>query len=569
MGAASLACAVLAGVMTLLLRPRPEPVRFRFTDITTSAGISFRHTTGGCGDRWFPEMFSSGCGFFDYDGDGWLDLFLVDGAPLPGCADPDRRHGPRLYRNRGDATFEDVTAAAGIADPGYGFGVCAGDYDNDGAIDLYVTHLSGNRLYRNLGNGTFSDVTAAAGVACGRFSTSCAFGDYDRDGYLDLYVCNYTVYSQALDLQCRPHRDVPTYCHPIEFTAQQDTLYHNNRDGTFTDVSRAAGIEVAEPGKALGVAWTDFDHDGDPDLFVANDLDPNLLFRNNGAGSFTEVAREAGVAVASSGKVQAGMGVAVGDVNRDGAFELFVTNFANEPNTLYLNNGHGRFTDATDRAGLGAVSVPFLGFGAVFADLDLDGDPDLCVANGHVWDDVGVWQYGLTYEQRALLFQNEGPGRFREVGGRVGGYFARPRVGRGLAVGDLNNDGAPDLLFSNAGQPPGLLRNDLAPRPHWLQLRLTGTRSNRSAVGARVEIDAGGRRQVDEVRSGTSYCSQNSLWLTFGLGSSRAADRVSVRWPSGAVESFGPVTADGIYTLREGDGPPRPWRPAQRSPRSP
>ncbi len=535
---------------------RPEPVRMHFRDVTEDAGIRFRHTHGGCGERRFPEMFSSGCAWVDADGDGFLDLLFVDGAPLPGC--PDKPHGARLYRSLRNSRFEDWTAASGIRDRGYGLGCTVGDYDNDGDSDLYITHLGGNSLYRNDGRGHFTEVAHQAGVRCGRFSTSCAFADYDRDGDLDLYVCNYSEYETADDLKCRPHRDVPTYCRPALLKGQQDVLYRNNGDGTFTDVSRAAGIELAEGRRALGVIWSDLDDDGDMDLYVANDMDPNSLFRNNGNGTFTEIGAEAGAAVPQGGKVHAGMGVGAADVDGDGQTDLVVTNFSNEQNTVYRNVGSLRFEDRSVRSGLGGPSLPFLGFGAVFADFDLDGDPDLFVANGHVWDEVAILDYGLTYGQRDLLFQNQGNGRFREVGAACGAYFQTDRVGRGAAAGDYDNDGDPDLVVSNSNQPPSLLRSGVMGSNHWIQLRLAGTRSNRDGIGARVWTRTGARTQVAEVTGGGSYCSQGSYWLTVGLGASAAAREVRIRWPSGATETLGSLAAGRAYRVIEGAGRAEP-----------
>jgi len=536
-------------------RAPPAPV---FVDVTQAAGIDFHLTCGGAQKLYIMESMCGGVAVIDYDNDGGPDIFLVNGSTLEEFK-AGKSPASKLYHNNHDGTFTDVTEKAGLAHRGWCFGAAVGDYDNDGWDDLYITCLTGSFLYKNNGDGTFKDVTAQAGVGNpGRWGTSAAFGDYDRDGHLDLYVTNYV----DLDLNNLPefgstpfckYRGIAVSCGPRGLAGSRDRLYHNNGDGTFTDVTEAMKIDAGSY-YGLGVIWADYDGDGWPDIYVANDSSPSLLYHNNQGKSFTEVAITAGVAYSSDGREQAGMGVDFGDYDNDGWPDLVKTNFSDDANNLYHNNGDGTFDDHAGVAGFGAVSVPFLGFGVRFLDYDNDGWKDIFVANGHVNPQVDEHAFGITYAQRALLFHNLRDGRFEEVGLRAGPAVRQRRVSRGLAVADFNNDGALGVLISNLDGSPTLLRNVLKPRGHWLRLKLVGTRSNRDAYGARVEIVSGGLKQVDEVRANSSFLSASDSRLHFGLGAATRVDQVVIRWPSGLVEKLGQLPVDEELVIREGTG---------------
>ena len=536
-----------------------------FMDVTRSAGIDFRLTCGGAKKLYIMESMCGGVAFFDYDNDGWPDIYLVNGSTLEDMQ-TGKSPASKLYHNNHDGTFTDVTEKAGLAHRGWCFGAAVGDYDNDGWDDLYITCLTAAFLYKNNGDGTFRDVTALAGVGNpGRWGTSAAFGDYDRDGFLDLYVTNYV----DLDLNNLPkfgstpfckYRGIPVSCGPRGLAGSRDRLYHNNGDGTFTDVAEKMNID-ANSYYGLGVTWCDYDGDGWPDIYVANDSSPSLLYHNNEGKSFTEVAVTAGVAFSEDGREQAGMGVDFGDYDNDGLPDLVKTNFSDDANNLYHNNGDGTFDDRAGAAGFGAVSVPFLGFGVRFLDYDNDGWKDILVANGHVNPQVDEHAFGITYAQRALLFHNLRSGRFEEVGLRAGPALGPRRVSRGLAVADINNDGALAVLISNLDGSPTLLRNVSKPRGHWINLKLAGTRSNRDAYGARVEIVAGGLKQIDEVRANSSYLSASDARLHFGLGSATRVDQVVIRWPSGVVEKLASLPVDRETVIREGAGEAMPIQP--------
>src|ERR1700682_135663 len=529
-----------------------------FTDVTRAANIDFHLTCGGPQKLYIMESMCGGVAFVDYDNDGWPDIFLVNGSTLEDVG-TNRSPASKLYHNNRDGTFTDVTEKAGLAHRGWCFGAAVGDFDNDGWDDLYVTCLTGSFLYKNNGDSTFRDVTAQAGVSnLGRWGTSAAFGDYDRDGFLDLYVANYV----DLDLNNLPkfgstplcqYRGIPVSCGPRGLAGSRDRLYHNNGDGTFTDVTEKMNIDPNSH-YGLGVIWADYDGDGWPDIYVANDSSPNLLYHNNQGKSFTEVALTASVAFRDDGRVQAGMGVHFGDYDNDGLPDLVKTNFSDDANNLYHNNGDGTFDDRAGVAGFGAVSVPFLGFGVRFLDYDNDGRKDIFVANGHVNPQVDEHPFGITYAQRALLFHNLRNGRFEEVGLRAGPALAQRRVSRGLAVADINNDGALAGLISNLDGSPPLLRHVSQPRGHWIRLKLIGTRSNRDAYGAGVEVVAGGLKQVDEVRANSSYLSASDARLHFGLAAETAVERLIIRWPSGLVEKLGDLPVDREVVLREGSG---------------
>ncbi len=533
----------------------PEPPRaapsddIRFARVTEEAGIRFRHEDGGTGRKYFVEVMGPGCGLFDYDGDGWPDVYLVNGGALPGYTGP--RPTNRLYRNNRNGTFTDVTDRAGVPGTGYGIGCCAGDFDADGHTDLYVTQFGRNVLYRNNGKGSFTDVTAHAGVAADGFSAGAAFGDYDEDGDLDLYVCRYVEYDPARNVECRmPGSDTLVYCRPVVYPPARGLLYRNEGGGRFRDVTRAAGMAVS-PGRSLGCLWTDYDDDGRLDLFVANDMSENFLFHNEGKGRFRELAVSAGVAVGSGGQVRAGMGVASGDADGDADLDLVVTNFTGETTALYRNDGGSQFTEVSAQTGLVELTRSGTGFGVGLEDLDLDGWPDLFVANGHVTEAVERFYEGIRLAQPNFALRNLGGSLFALAAAPGEGVTA-PRVHRGAAFGDFDRDGRLDILVANWRDAPDLLRNSGGDGAHYLTVRLRGRAANRDAIGARVNLVAGGRRQVREVRSGGSYCSQSDLALHFGLGPHTVAESITVRWPSGASESRRNVPADQMLTWIEG-----------------
>ncbi len=536
----------------------PTPSRVTFTDVTHAAGIDFQLTCGSPEKRYIMEAMCGGVAFVDYDNNGWLDVVLVNGATLE---DLRRGTGPtsKLYRNNGDGTFSDVTKKAGLMYQGWGMGVAVGDYDNDGWQDLYLTYFRGAVLYRNNGDGTFRNVTESAGVGNGsRWGTSAAFGDYDNDGDLDLYVANYV----ELDLEHLPefgssafcqYRGIPVSCGPRGLLGARDRFYRNNGDGTFTDVTVELGID---PGAyyGLGVIWGDYNQDGALDVYVANDSTPSLLYRNNGDGTFTDVGLAAGVALSADGGEQAGMGVDLGDYDNDGWQDLVKTNFSDDTNNLYRNDGQGWFDDVGGSAGYASVSRPLLGFGIRFLDYDNDGWKDLFVANGHVNPQVDAHQFGVTYAQRNLLYHNRKEGRFEEVGLDSGAALKRAQVSRGAASGDFDNDGDLDLLVSNLDGAPALLRNEGGNRGHWIRIKAVGTESNRDGLGARVEVAAGGLTQRDEIRANSSYLSASDSRLHFGLAGATHVDQIVIRWPSGRVDRIQDVEADQELIVQEGRG---------------
>jgi hypothetical protein len=524
-----------------------------FVDVAQSSGMTFRHVNGASPDRHLHEIMSGGGLFFDYDKDGWLDVFLVDGGSL---TDPKvaatARH--RLFHNRGNGTFEDVSATSGIAHRGYGMGACAADYDNDGYTDLYVTAVGANSLYRNAKGAGFTDVTRAAGVGSTSFAASCGFGDIDRDGDVDLFVVNYVDARLDNNVFCgdAPKR-LRVYCHPLNFKPLASVLYRNNGNGTFTDASREWGIADLR-GNGLGVVFGDYDDDGWLDAFVANDTTPNFLLHNTGKGRFDEVALRAGVSVAGDGRVRAGMGTDFGDVDGDGLLDLFVTNHELETHTLYRNLGKGLFAEITAQSGLGTPTLPFVGFGTVLADHDNDGDLDIGIVNGHVVNMPSLVRPGATEEQRKLLFVNDGRGRMREIGRQAGPGFAAERIGRTLVAGDIDNDGDLDYLVTNNGADAELLRNELGAGPRAAVFVLVGTRTNRDAIGTRIRATAGSTSFVREVKGGSSYLGQNDIRVHIGLGTAARLDRMEIRWPNGATEALGPIDAGQIVTVVEGRG---------------
>jgi len=548
---AVVAAAVCALVVPHAQSPPAQPPPAAFENVTAAVGINVRHINGASPDKYLAETMGSGAVFFDADGDGWIDLFLVDGGSI---ADPavaaTARH--RLFRNQRNGTFADITATSRIRTTAYGMGACAGDVDNDGRPDLYVTGYGGNTLYHNDGSGVFSDVTREAGVGAARWSTSCAFLDIDRDGDLDLFVANYLDAARDNNRFCgEPQRKIRVYCHPLNYKGLPSVLYRNNGKGVFTDISAAAGI-TPYVGNGLGVAVGDYDDDGLPDVFVANDAVPNFLFHNEGGGKFAEVGLAAGVAVARDGKPRAGMGTEFADYNGDGRLDLVVTNHEFETHSLFRNDGGGIFTDTTVESGLGPATLPFVGFGVAFLDFDNSGTLDLAIVNGHVIDNTAVFRPGSTHAQRKLLFRNLNGRRLQEIGSAAGRGFARAGVGRTVITGDVDNDGDLDLLVTNNGEAPELLRNGTSGNA--IELRLIGVTSNRDALGARVSVTAGGRTQVREVKSGSSYLGQSDLRLHVGLGTAASIDRVEVRWPAGGVERIDKPPVNSIVTVQEGRG---------------
>lgn len=528
----------------------------QFVDVTRAAGIHFKQTNGASGQKYLPESGGSGAVFFDYDNDGDLDLYLVNGADFPGTHS---QVAPTnmLYRNDGKGSFTDITAAAGVGDPGYGQGCAAADYDNDGDEDLFVTNLGANVLYQNNGDGTFTDVTTLAGVGDTSWGTSCAFADVDNDGFLDLYVVNYLDFTIENHKQCTA-RGYPIYCGPDAYNGVADILYHNNGNRsegpvTFTDVTRESGV-LNPQGKGLGIAFFDFDNDGDLDFYVANDMVRNFLYRNDGHGHYKDVSLMTGAGYNENGQPEAGMGADAGDFNGDGFLDIFVTNYQDESNTLYLNEGNGFFSDIASSSGVGGPSWRYLGWGTRFFDYDNDGDLDLFVANGHINTNIAEFDDVGTYEQRNLLLQNSGPGtspRFRDVSEVQSDDFRRPQASRGAAFGDIDNDGDLDILVTNIGDAPTLLRNDGGNRNHWLRVEVRGIRGNRNAVGARVKVASDSLIQVDEVRSGSGYLCQNDMRLLFGLGSRTQVDSVVVRWPGRARQVTRNVGVNQTVTIVE------------------
>ena len=515
----------------------------RFAEVSRPWGLDFRHHTAGSGQFFMVETLGSGVVAFDYDADGDPDLLFVDSGPLPGYeGEPPRS---RLFRNDGARRFVDVTERAGIRVRDYGMGGTAGDVDGDGDLDLYVTAFGDGQLFRNEGDGTFADVTARAGVANGTWGTSAAFADADRDGDLDLYVTNYLDFSIAGNVVCRsPALDLRSHCAPSAYQGLHDRYYRNRGDGTFEDATAAAGFGEAN-GKGLGVVWSDLDDDGWQDLYVANDTTPNLLFRNRGNGTFEEIGLASGVALSDRGKAEGGMGVEAADLDGDGRRDLLVTNFDLESNGLYGNLGSWLFVDRRYASRLAEPSLLMVGFGVVAADLDHDSDLDLVVANGHIIQNIEQWEPAKSYRQRNQVFENDGGGRFtelRDVGVDV------VRSSRGLAAADLDGDGDLDLAVSNADEGCEVYENRLETGRPWLQVALASGAANRHAIGARLELDASGRRQRREIRTSSSYLSQNELAAHFGLAGAAEA-RLAVHWPDGAVTSFAGVPARRQLTI--------------------
>lgn len=519
----------------------------QFVDITTEAGIAFKHVNGATDRKFYLETMGSGAAFLDYDNDGDLDLYIVNGAPLPGFETTDLPTNI-LYQNDRNGRFSDVTAAAGVGDTSYGMGCVAADYDNDGDSDLYVTNFGENILYRNNGDGTFNDATAHAGVGNGeKWSSSCAFVDYNHDGNLDLYVVNYLDYDIAKDRDWHDPRGRRIYSNPQVYAGISDTLYRNNGDGTFTDVTRQTGVYNSD-GKGLGVTCGDYDNDGRIDIYVANDTTPNFLYRNVGDGRFVDIAPFAGAAYNEHGVAEGGMGVDFGDYNNDGALDIFVTNFSNETNTLYHNTADGALIDFTNITGLGEASFLKLAFGTKFFDANNDGASDLFVANGHLYPTESD---ALEYAQTDQLFINTGEGIFVELSEESGEYFSTKRVGRGAAFGDYDNDGDTDIFVVNLNREGVLLRNEGGNKHNWLKIKTVGVKSNRDGIGARIEIVTPSHSQMKEVQAGSSYLSGHDLRLLFGLGTERKAESVKITWPSSAEQILKNIEANQLLIITE------------------
>jgi enediyne biosynthesis protein E4 len=521
-----------------------------FTDVTAAAGITFTHNSGRAGQKLLPETLGSGAAFFDADDDGWLDVLLINSKDWKPRG---RRSLSALYRNNGHGGFTDITAGSGLDVEIYGIGVAVGDYDNDGRDDVYVTALDGDRLFHNEGHGKFRDVTKAAGIANANFGTSAAWLDYDKDGLLDLFVANYVQWTPKTDLWCSLDGATKSYCTPESYKGVSSKLYHNLGGGRFEDVSHKAGVDDPTS-KSLGITVLDYDGDGWPDLFVANDTQPNKLYRNNRNGTFTDAATSAGVAYSEEGVARGAMGADSADYDRSGRPHLLVGNFSNQMLGLYHNEGNGLFVDEAPRSTVGRASLLSLSFGVFFFDYDLDGRPDILAANGHLEEEIGRVQQKVQYKEPPLLFHNLGDRRFENVSAEVGPQFSRPIVARGAAYGDYDRDGDLDLLVTTNNGPAYLYRNDGGNTNNWISVRTKGVKSNRDGIGAVVRIESASGRQWSTVRSGSSYASQSALALTFGLGRDPAVTSIVVEWPSGTRDRVTNVMPRQFLTIEEGKG---------------
>ena len=535
----------------------PSEPSLVFVDVAENAGITARNVSGKREKTMIIEAKGGGIGLFDYDGDGDLDLYVINGSTFERP-----RSGPapfnHLYRNDGGDTFTDVTQEAGVGDATWSMGCAAADYDNDGDPDLFVTNYGVNRLYRNDGDGTFTDVTQEAGVGgLPRWSTGAAFGDYDLDGDLDLFVTHYVRFDPAVRPDNMPYqlwKGLKIFHGPNAYEGETNELYRNDGDGTFTEVTAQVPALANSALRSFQCLFADLNDDRYPDLYVANDTDPNEFYRNNGDGTFADVSFASGSSYSDDGATQAGMGVAWGDYDGDGDFDIFVTHFSEDYNTLYRNAGKGMFTDASYMANVAEVSMPCVSWGTGFHDFDNDGDLDLFVANGHVYPIIDNYDVGTSYPQRNYVLDNVGAGRFAEIGERLGGDMAVKKVSRGAAFGDFDNDGDVDVAVLNADDRPSLLRNDGGNRRHWLQISTVGSRSNRDGIGTRIWLTAGGRTQVRDVVGSYSFLSQSELRVHFGLGDATRAERIEIRWPSGATQEFRDVKADQWLVVSEEEG---------------
>jgi len=540
----------LAPLLLLPVLPQtPRQTAVQFADVTAETGIRFQHNNGAFGKKYLPETMGSGVAFFDFDNDGDQDLLFVNGKSWPG----QRSTGPTtaaLYRNRGNGTFEDVTRGSGFDREIYGMGLAIGDYDNDGDPDVYLTALGPNLLLRNEGGGRFTDASATAGVRDPGFGSSATWLDYDRDGDLDLFLLNYVQWSIETDIYCTLDGKTKSYCTPESYQGASPVFYRNEGRGKFVDATQEAGLGNPR-GKGLGVAVLDFDDDGWPDLAVANDTQPNSLYRNDGKGGFTDVGVIAGIAFGENGAARGAMGIDAADYDGSGVPSLVIGNFSNEMVSLYHNEGRGFFIDVAPVSEVGRASLLTLAFGAFFFDFDLDGLQDIFITNGHVDDDIQTVQQRVSYAQPPHLFRNVGDGRFTEATDKVGEAFARPVVGRGAAYGDIDGDGDLDVAVTTNGGPAYLFRNDGASENAWIAFKLQGSASNREGIGAQIDLTAGGKTQSLVVKSATGYCSQNQLPVTFGLGPAARVDKVEITWPSGKKQIVGTLAPRQTHTIAE------------------
>jgi hypothetical protein len=528
----------------------PVATQIRLTEITKPAGIKFVHNAGKTGKKYLPETVGAGAAFIDADGDGWIDILLVNSKDW---APRGRKSTAALYRNNHNGTFTDITAGSGLDVELYGIGVAVGDFDNDGRDDIYITALEGDRLFHNEGKGKFRDVTKASGIHNANFGTSAAWFDYDRDGKLDLFVANYVQWTQKGDIFCSLDGAAKSYCTPESYKGTQSRLFHNLGNGKFEDVTAKAGM--SDPtSKALGVTVFDMDNDGWPDLFVSNDTQPNKLYRNNHNGTFTEKGMSAGVAYGEDGVARGAMGVDSADYDRSGRAHLLVGNFSNQMLGLYHNEGSGLFVDEAPQSTLGRESLLSLAFGAFFFDYDLDGYPDILTANGHIEEEIGRVQPKIHYEEPPLLFRNLGGKKFENVTGKMGAAFNTPHVARGAIYGDIDHDGDLDILITTKGGAPHLFRNDGGNQNHWLCVKTVGTKSNRDGIGAVVRIESAQGKQWNMVRSGSSFASQSDLALTFGLGQDPNVSSIQVEWPSGTKQHFTNIPCNQMVTIDESKG---------------
>ena len=543
-----------SGVKTTECAGRPIP---QLEDITAKAGITFQHVSDPS-KKYIVESMSGGVIVFDYDRDGWPDIYFTN-APSVEMALKGQKSPGALYHNNHDGTFSDVTGKAGIGTPCFAMGGAVGDYDNDGWPDLLVTCFGGNVLYHNNGDGTFTDVTAKAGVADGRWSTGAAFGDYDGDGYVDLMVVNYVDF-HLNDLpgfgkapNCK-YRGIDVQCGPRGLKGAGDALFHNNGDGTFTDVSKAAGVSDPNGYYGMQVVWADFNNVGRPDAYVTNDSTPKFLYKNEGNGKFSEIGLESGTAVDEDGSEQASMGIAIGDYLHNGRPSLFITNFSDEYDLLFRNDGNWNFTDVSYKSGVAVPSLPYVKWGTAFVDLDNDGWLDLITATGHVYPQVDLLPSGARYREPKLLHMNQKDGTFCDASRQAGPALLEPRASRGLAIGDFFNDGNMDVVINDIDGTPMLLRNHGIAGNHWISFELAGTKSNRLAIGARLKLVAGGMTQTEQIHSGASYLSQHDLRVHFGLGKATKVDSMEIIWPSGKVETLRDLGVDKFYGVLEGQG---------------